>query len=71
MARASLRIDGLRCDGCAAGLAAVLREVPGVRDVDFAPDSSTVTIGYDEAKTAPAALATIIREEGYGAALAG
>ncbi len=71
MARASLRIDGLRCDGCATGLLGALRKVPGVRSVELGRASSTVDIDYDEAKTAPAALADFVREEGYGAALAG
>lgn len=71
MPRVSLRIDGLRCDGCAAGLEGALRAVPGVRTIEIARGASTVRIDYDEAKTTPAALADVIREEGFGAALAG
>ena len=71
MAHTSLRIDGVRCAGCAAAVAVALRAVPGVRDVEVAVAASTVRVDYDEAKTAPAALADVIREEGYGAALAG
>lgn len=71
MARASLRIDGLRCAGCAAALAGTLRATPGVRNVEVTQEAATARIEYDEAKTAPATLAEIVREEGFGATLVG
>ncbi len=71
MAVASLRIDGLRCDDCARAVASALRNAAGVTRVEVSLEPATARVDFDESKTVPAALAAIIREEGFGATLAG
>ncbi len=66
--RLSLPITGMSCAACAARIEKSLRRQPGVRraNVNFANHRATVE--YDPAETGTRALASVIRDAGYGTA---
>ncbi|GAC1658551.1 MAG: hypothetical protein NVS4B13_01710 [Candidatus Elarobacter sp.] len=51
-----LSVKGMSCDGCAKGIVAALRFVPGVKEVEVRFADGTVKIEYDAAQVQLAAL---------------
>jgi copper chaperone CopZ len=62
---ATLRVEGLVCDACAARVRSHLRGLPGVRAARVDLDSGRARVAYDPARATPEALAAAIE----GAAL--
>ena len=53
---ATLRIDGLLCSACATSVRRHLESVNGVRDAQVDLERGEAQVGYDTARTDPAAL---------------
>ena len=65
MTRAKLRIEGMRCGGCALKVDDVLREVDGVVRVSTSFARGRTKIEYDEARVGLEALRALIVGLGY------
>ena len=64
-------ISGMFCSDCVKRVIAVVRKVPGVRDVKVDLESGKGAISYEEGKANPDALIKAIKRAGYSAKLAG
>lgn len=58
-------VEGMSCDGCARGLTAALRFMPGVTNVDTRYADGEVTIEYDADKVNPTELRSEIGALAY------
>ena len=65
MERLQLNVKGMSCDGCAQGIVAALRFIPGVNSVEARYAQGTVTVEYDAKKVDPAALRSEIEALEY------
>ena len=65
--RATLRIDGMRCDRCARALSDSLGAVRGVRSAEVSVSGKAI-VEYEPAEVDAARLIEQIIEEGYDAA---
>ncbi len=45
-----MNVKGMSCKGCAKGIVAALRFLPGVSDVDAKFEGGTVVVQYDPAR---------------------
>ena len=61
-----LKIDGMTCGHCVAGVTKALRGVPGVERADVSLSDGAATVTHDAATRADA-LVVAVREEGYQA----
>ncbi|HUP66229.1 MAG TPA: heavy metal-associated domain-containing protein [Thermoanaerobaculia bacterium] len=66
--RATLRIDGMRCDRCARALSDSLGSLRGVRSAEVSARSGKAVVEYEPAEVDAARLIEQIIEEGYDAA---
>ncbi|MBI4570612.1 MAG: heavy-metal-associated domain-containing protein [Chloroflexi bacterium] len=57
---ATLRVEGLVCDACAARVRSHLRRLPGVRAARIDLESGRARVAYDPARATPEALAAAI-----------
>lgn len=64
---ASLDIQGMDCATCPLTVKAVLKKVPGVREVSVDYRTQSAEIKFDRDKTAPAQLAKAVTDIGYPA----
>lgn len=55
-----LKIDGMSCAACAAGVRMMAKGVPGVEDVQVDSAGGTAYITYDPSRADPRAIATVI-----------
>ena len=55
----------ISCEHCANAITGALRALDGVSDVDVDVDGKRVTVEYDDARAAPAAIDAALEEEGY------
>ncbi len=64
----AMKVQGMTCNGCAATVARVLNNVPGVKQaqVTLAPPEAKVT--FDPARTNAAALKSAVEDAGYDVA---
>lgn len=60
-------ISGMHCDGCAGGLAAELKLVPGVVAAQVTFSNQLAVVAYDTNKVTPAKLNETIKEAGFTA----
>lgn len=67
MARAILRVDGMRCDRCATAVGAALRSLQGVRRAEIPPGVNRAEVEWDERLTAIERIIERVEQEGYGA----
>ena len=68
-ARASLHVEGMACDSCAARLAKELREVDGVLAVDVAFADERATIDYDATRLTRQKLVEAVEKIGFEASV--
>jgi mercuric reductase len=60
-------ITGMHCDGCAGGLTAELKLVPGVADAQVTFSNKLAVVAYDTNKVSTAKLNAAIKEAGFTA----
>ena len=60
-------ITGMHCDGCAGGLAAELKLVPGVASAQVTFSNKLAVVAIDTNKVSSAQLTKIIKEAGFTA----
>ncbi len=65
MERLQLNVKGMSCDGCAQGIIAALRFIPGVKDVEARYADGQVVVQYDASQVEPAALRSEIEALEY------
>lgn len=65
--RVRLGIQGMTCQGCADGVGAGLRSVPGVHDVEVDLQGGAADVAFDPAKTGFEALQQAVTDAGYRA----
>ena len=51
-----MKVKGMSCDGCAKGIVAALRFVPGVSNVTARYETGEVAVTYDQARVDVATL---------------
>lgn len=64
-AEVRLAISGMHCEGCAAGITAMLKRTEGVAQADVKYDTREATVQYDAAKTSPEKIMAVIQKMGY------
>ena len=62
----ALVVEGMTCGSCRHHVERALERVPGVKEAAVDLAHGTVTVDYDPAEIAPAALAEAVRAAGYG-----
>jgi copper chaperone CopZ len=62
---ATLRIDGMHCDGCARTIEALLSTEPGVKAASASFHDRRARVLFDPAATTEARLATAIEKAGF------
>ncbi|MDR3409849.1 MAG: heavy-metal-associated domain-containing protein [Formivibrio sp.] len=60
-----IRIDGMSCGGCVAGVTRKLQAQPGVEDVQVSLQPGSARIRFDSAQINQAALESAIEEAGF------
>lgn len=68
-ATVTLAISGMHCEGCAAGITAMLKRTDGVVKADVSYEERRATIDYDAAKTTPQKIIAAVEKLGYKAAI--
>ena len=64
---ATIKIEGMRCDGCAERVRRVLEREPGVAKADVSYSANEARVEYDGARVTPERLAQVIERAGYTA----
>lgn len=62
----TFKISGMHCASCAGIIERTLKKVDGVTSASVNFGSETLAVDYDAHKTAPAALASLLKPMGYG-----
>ena len=65
MATLELKIDGMRCDGCAERINRLLADRHGVRDASVSYPEARATINYNRHAVTEANLREIIEQAGF------
>jgi len=65
MTQSEFNVRGMTCGGCAQGIVAALRFVPGVSSVEASHADGKVRVQYDPQQVQPAALRTEIEALEY------
>lgn len=60
-----IQVKGMSCDGCAKGIIAALRFMPGVMNVDASYSAGQVTVRYDAGKVSSTELRNEIEALDY------
>ncbi len=68
-ATVTLTISGMHCEGCASGIAAMLKRTDGVVKTNVSYEERSATVDYDAAKTSPEKIVEAIEKLGYKAAI--
>jgi copper chaperone CopZ len=61
-AQVTLKVEGMTCAGCEAGVKLAAKAINGVHDAKASFKSGTADITYDPTKTTPDAIAKVITE---------
>jgi len=61
-----LKVTGMTCGGCGRKVAAALKGVYGVSDVDVSLAAGEATVKFDERLTSPVQLKSAVLGAGYG-----
>lgn len=64
-AQITFRVGGMGCGGCAAGIAAILREAEGVHQATVDFPSALAKLEYDPTRAQPTTLGALISAAGY------
>lgn len=65
-----LKVTGMTCGGCTSKVTRALKAIAGVNDVKVSLSSGEATVKYDEHKTSPDLLKSVVRDAGYGVGVA-
>ena len=60
-----IRIEGMSCGGCVAGVTRKLQAQPGVEEVQVTLQPGSARIRFDPAQTSQSALESAIEEAGF------
>lgn len=60
-----LTVDGMRCGGCSGRLKKALDGTDGIQSSDIVLETKRVTVSFDTARIAPAAIRERIEETGF------
>ena len=66
MEKATIKVSGMTCGGCVAGVERALRQRPGVSAAKASLADANVTVEFDGAQIQKAALEDAIRKAGFG-----
>ncbi|MCA9370117.1 MAG: heavy-metal-associated domain-containing protein [Pseudomonadales bacterium] len=61
------KIDGMHCASCSMNITAELEEIPGVISADTSYAKALTTVVYDEEKTSPKTIRSVIESLEYSA----
>jgi copper ion binding protein len=67
MEKIELRVEGMHCGACAAGIQMFVSQMDGVKSVFVDYDGKKGTVEFDSAKTSKEAIVKAIAELGYRA----
>ncbi len=67
MATATLKVSGMSCGHCVKTVKEALENTAGVTHAIVDLAKGRATVDYDDTRTSPRALASIVSEEGYTA----
>jgi copper chaperone len=67
MARTTLKVKGMTCNHCVGAVRSALEETAGVRSARVDLEAGQAVVEYDDARTNPRELATVVAEAGYQA----
>jgi len=65
MQQATIRVEGMTCNGCVASVTRVLTALPGVGSVDVSLERHEAQVQFDPTRTDPEHLRTAISAAGY------
>ncbi len=65
--RVIIAVEGMHCDGCAAGIKAMLKRTAGVISADVSYERKEAVVDYDSQKTTPEKIVEAINNLGYKA----
>lgn len=65
MQQATIRVEGMTCNGCVASVTRVLKALPGVGSVDVSLERHEAQVQFDPTRTDPEQLRTAISAAGY------
>lgn len=65
MQQATIRVEGMTCNGCVASVTRVLKALPGVGFVDVSLERREAQVQFDPVRTDPEHLKTAIAAAGY------
>jgi len=65
MQQATIRVEGMTCNGCVASVTRVLKALPGVGSVDVSLERREAQVQFDPTRTDPEHLRTAIAAAGY------
>lgn len=63
----TLSISGMHCEGCAAGITAILKRTEGVLKADVSFAEERATVDFDPTKTSSAKIVQAVEKMGYKA----
>ena len=67
MATATLKVKGMSCEHCVRAVTQALQGKDGVQSASVDLKGARATVEYDESKTNPRELASVVMDEGYSA----
>ena len=67
MARTTLNVKGMTCNHCVMSVKNALEELEGVRSARVDLDAGRATVDYDDGKTSPREMTTVVAAAGYEA----
>ena len=67
MRSVQLKIDGMRCQGCAQTLQSVLKRAPGVREVKVSFEDKVARVLVDDPRPDVQRLVALVEQAGYAA----
>lgn len=67
MATTSLKIEGMTCGHCVAAVTKALEGTEGVTTAKVDLQSGRAVVEYDESRTRPEVLTSVVMDEGYTA----
>ena len=62
-------VTGMSCASCSAHVEKAVSKVPGVISVSVSLLTNSMTVDFDQQKTAPEAIIQAVQQAGYGASL--
>ena len=60
-----INVGGMSCSGCVSSVTNVLKNIPGVSDVEVSLEQKRATVTFDPAQGSPARFKAAIENAGY------